>query len=178
MELGLPWISFAAIDFLSAWIAPGHRAFEWGSGGSTVFLANRAARVVSVEHDPEWHAKVKMNLQSRRLDNVDLRLEPLDEEDAENFGDTGYLAAVREETWDLILIDGMLDRGPDGEFGTHREACFHLAEKHIRTGGIIVLDDAWIFPGLRASNRAKSWREFVGVGPCRYGVTSAAAFFY
>jgi len=178
VELGMPWISFPAIDFLGACLTRRHRVFEWGCGGSTVFLASRAAQVVSVEHDPEWHAKVNANLQARRLNNVDLRLAPFEEGSAEKFASSGYLAAVRDKSWDLILVDGILGYGSGGDFGSHRQVCFQLAEKHIKAGGVIVVDDIWMFPELRASHRAKSWREFVGVGPCRYGVTSTAAFFY
>jgi len=178
IELGLPWISFAAIDFLSKWVSPGHRVFEWGCGGSTAFFANRASRVVSLEHDPEWYSRVKIMLKERLLANVDLRLAVFEAGNAVNFENTEYLSAVREDSWDLILVDGVLGYGSGGDFGTHRQVCFSHAEKQIRAGGVIIVDDIWMFPEIQKSNRAKCWREYIGVGPCRFGVTSTAAFFY
>lgn len=32
--------------------------FEWGAGGSTLWFAQRARRVISIEHDLEWYLKV------------------------------------------------------------------------------------------------------------------------
>jgi Methyltransferase domain len=178
IDLGMPWISFPAIDFLANWVSREHRVFEWGSGGSTLFFANRAGWVVSMEHDAEWHARVKVMLKERQIENVDLRLAPFEVGNAPDFGETEYLSAVRGESWDLILVDGVVGYGSGGDFGTHRQTCFHLAEKHIRPGGVIMVDDMWMFPELQSTNRAKSWQAFVGVGPCRSGVTSTAAFFY
>ena len=59
-----------------------------------------------------------------------------------------------------------------------RPRCFALAETRIKTGGIIIVDDSWRYPELRAHNHASSWREFRSTGPCRPGVTSTDIFFY
>ena len=56
--------------------------------------------------------------------------------------------------------------------------CFERAENQIKPGGIIVIDDSWRYPGLRKKNRAKEFREFRSVGPCRPGVTSTDVYFY
>jgi hypothetical protein len=43
---------------------------------------------------------------------------------------------------------------------------------------MIVVDDSWRYPELRAKNRAKRFSVFQSVGPCRPGVTSTDVFFY
>ncbi|HKO93603.1 MAG TPA: hypothetical protein VJU61_20760, partial [Polyangiaceae bacterium] len=50
-----PWIPFVARRWLARQLRPHLRVFEWGSGGSTLFLARRVAELVSVEHDAEWY---------------------------------------------------------------------------------------------------------------------------
>ena len=50
-----PWITFRAIDWLDAFLKPDMDVFEYGAGGSTLYLAKRARRVVSVEHDEGFH---------------------------------------------------------------------------------------------------------------------------
>lgn len=37
---------------------------EWGSGGSTLWLARYALSVWSIEHNPAWHARVRRDLGS------------------------------------------------------------------------------------------------------------------
>src|SRR6266496_5790869 len=53
-ELDVPWWTYRAIDVVDAWLsARPHpiRVFEYGAGASTLWLAQRADEVHSVEHD-------------------------------------------------------------------------------------------------------------------------------
>ena len=43
---------------------------------------------------------------------------------------------------------------------------------------IILVDYFWRYEELLGSNRAKNVNVFESVGPCRFGVTSTAMFFY
>ena len=36
--------------------------FEWGSGGSTLFLAKKCKRITTIENDIQWHNKLKKEL--------------------------------------------------------------------------------------------------------------------
>jgi hypothetical protein len=38
LEIELPWISYAAIDFLDGYLKPDMTVYEYGSGGSTLFF--------------------------------------------------------------------------------------------------------------------------------------------
>jgi len=40
------------------------RVFEWGVGGSTIFFAQRAAELVSVEHDCKWAEDMQRLMES------------------------------------------------------------------------------------------------------------------
>src|SRR4051812_37225534 len=54
MKDEVPWMTFGAIEFLQRALREDMVVFEYGSGGSTLFFANRVRRLVTIEHDPEW----------------------------------------------------------------------------------------------------------------------------
>ena len=52
-ELGVPWWTYRSIDVVDAWLVGRPRpirVFEYGSGASTLWLADRADEVISIEH--------------------------------------------------------------------------------------------------------------------------------
>ena len=53
-----PWLTGAAASILTDWLRHNDTVFEWGSGKSTSWFAQHAARVISVEHDPKWYDAV------------------------------------------------------------------------------------------------------------------------
>ena len=55
----IPWWSYGVIDFVEERLTKNMSILEFGSGGSTVWLADRVAGVVTVENDPEWADIVK-----------------------------------------------------------------------------------------------------------------------
>jgi hypothetical protein len=67
---GLPWFTFSAIEFLETWIKSHHEIFEYGCGGSTLFFAQRARSVASVEHNGKWARTVTAAALKRGLSNV------------------------------------------------------------------------------------------------------------
>src|SRR6476659_9332203 len=65
-----PWFSFAAIDYLKTLVHPQMRVFEYGSGGSTLFWAERTGEVISIEHDEQWFQLMKRELERQGVSNV------------------------------------------------------------------------------------------------------------
>jgi len=187
LRLGLPWISFGAIDALAQSVHRDMTAFEFGSGGSTIFLAERCRSLTSVEHDPRWAEATSAELASRRLENVTLVQAPVPPFryerisgrwtavcDPDEFARSDYLGAF-DGRYDIVFIDGVDDFGLAQ---TWRSMCFRRVEPTMRGGGIIVLDDAWAYGDILSDNHAIRTREFKGFGPARTGVTSTALFRY
>ncbi|MEO1585436.1 MAG: class I SAM-dependent methyltransferase [Planctomycetota bacterium] len=118
----------------------GCRVLEWGSGGSTVWLADRlpaGAHLTSVEHHAEWFAKVGERL-GERPNVTRVLAEPtgelgrnatIDEEDATHLA--GYVGAADGQTFDVILVDGVA-----------RVACMERARELLNPGGVVFLHDA------------------------------------
>lgn len=172
IELALPWFSYAAIDFLDANLRRDMRVFEFGSGGSTIFFAERCATVRAVEEEPKWAARVRVHAAERRLENLEVVNAPFDFSEPQGFESSKYLAQVRSGKWDVIVIDGA-----DNDF-TIRPRCFGAAESQVNPGGMIVIDDSWRYVQLRAASGARRVEVFESVGPARFGVTSTDIYFY
>src|SRR5215831_9074930 len=78
LDLEIPWFSYAAIDFLDDFLKPHMSVCEYGSGGSTLFFAQRTKSVWSIEDNPKWFDLVSRHLKKRSVQNVTLKLYPFD----------------------------------------------------------------------------------------------------
>src|SRR6266404_4556441 len=137
VELELPWFSYGAIDFLEKFLRKEMQVFEFGSGGSTLFFAQRTKSVTAVEDNANWCELVSQKLAARRIDNVDLRHVPVAFTADDAFASSEYLKAVRQSTFNVIIVDGT-------EWTMNsRPICFRAAENQIAPAGIIVVDDSW-----------------------------------
>lgn len=171
VEMQQPWWSYGAIDAIKTLVHESTRIFEWGSGGSTLFLGQRAKSVHAVESDRVWYDHVKSVSAGCGLDNIRLDYVGFDTGNPSEFRDSDYLHALND-TYDIIVIDGIEVTGHE------RILCFMHAEKHTGAETIVLLDDFWRYETLLENNRAKEVKVFEGPGPGRIGVTSTALFFY
>jgi predicted O-methyltransferase YrrM len=172
LELGIPWWSFGAVKFLGGRLRADQEVFEFGSGGSTIFIGSKVRSLTCVEDERQWVDHVVEAAAKRGLKGVSVLYRPFDFWKTESFGQSDYLLALDGRSYDVIVVDGK-------EWSDQvRDQCFWRAEDHIKKGGLIILDDAWRYPQLKNRNRALRWREFKGLGYFRAGVTSTAVFEY
>jgi methyltransferase family protein len=123
----LPWYTYPAIEYLKQLDFHDKRVFEYGCGQSTLFWGQRAARVVSVEHDAAWYRRVREHLPET--------CELLLESDPE-----AYPRAIERfpDGFDVIVIDGLVT-------GRTRLKCAAIAARRLRPGGMIILDNSdWL----------------------------------
>jgi hypothetical protein len=141
--------------------------FEWGSGGSTVWLAEvlKVERLVSVEHDADWFEEVGAVMRERGLE-ADRRLVPPepgevgpDPSEPSHYRSAStevgpgrnwrrYAGAIDGEGgFDLVLVDGMA-----------RASCLWHGASHVRPGGWLALDNT----GDRPYYLAKTLHLFEG----------------
>lgn len=137
-----PWLPFLATEFLAERILPRWRCFEWGSGGSTRWLAERCQHVVTVEHDVCW-------LRASYPQNAELLFrEPEMGEIGPDPSDPAHYRSASTElgpghhwrryaqaidgygAFDLVLVDGRA-----------RASCIHHAAPHVAPGGWLVVDN-------------------------------------
>jgi predicted O-methyltransferase YrrM len=172
ISLELPWISFAAIQFLEKFLQPSLNVAEFGGGGSTLFFAKRTASVLCVESHKDWVEKIETALALNNISNVRIEGHTFDPKDQEAYASSSYLQSIEGQSYDVILVDGY------EEYVELRPTCFYRAEKCVKKGGIIIVDDSWRYLSLRKNNNAQNWKEFRSIGPCRPGVTTTDIFFY
>jgi predicted O-methyltransferase YrrM len=159
-----PWLGYRTVRRLDALIRSDWRVLEFGSGQSTVWLARRCRALVSVESNPEWHARVTARLREARLSNVDNRL-CLDQET--------YLALddCRPATFDFALVDG-----------DWRDQATKRSLELVRPGGYVLLDNSDVpLADHRAAKRlleraaesSDGLERFVDFAPMKVAVNQA-----
>jgi predicted O-methyltransferase YrrM len=130
-----PWWPVDARRHLADMLRRSDTCLEWGSGRSTAWLSARAGAVHSIEHDPGWFERVRVQLRDQGLSADGIRLlstEPLDHGE-----ESPYVAAVRQ------FDDGELDVCiVDGE---HRGKCAVAATSKLAGGGLLIVDDVHWF---------------------------------
>lgn len=178
-----PWMVFSAIDFLDRVLEKNMSVFEYGSGGSTLFFADRVSQVVSVEHNPEWHARVAKRLGELGIANCSLFL-------AEPAADPATAGKDYHEPGSYVSSDahyaGMsfreyaskIDAYPDRHFdlvvidGRSRASCFKHSVNKVKSGGYLVLDNSDVEDYSRIiealDGQGRSWRKRVFRGPIPY----------
>lgn len=118
----LPWYTYPAIEYLKQFDYSRQEVFEYGCGYSSLFWAQRAVRVVSVEDNPAYFARWKQEFTA--AGNLEIYWREENE---------SYEKAILEEDepYDVIVIDGK-----------RRAQCALAAVKRLAAGGMIILDDS------------------------------------
>lgn len=96
---------------------------EFGAGASTAWWVERGNRVVALESSADWIESVR-ELCANHIDRLDLKIVDFDEPEA--------IASHLSGEFDVIVID---NEGP-------RTALVPIAIELIRSGGLIILDNA------------------------------------
>ena len=147
----LPWMNFRVIRWLKSFLQPSMSAFEYGAGGSTVFLAERVRNVVTVEHDPRWYDLVARTLRKEGVSNCDLRLvRPVRRSGPADvaYGPDSYSSLSPEERGlSFEAYVRTIDEYPDQSFdlvivdGYARPSCVAHAIPKVRHGRYLLVDD-------------------------------------
>lgn len=178
-----PWISFAAADFLESVLSKDMRVFEYGSGGSTFFFADRVREVISVEHDRDWHDCVVEKLTGMDFSNCQVTLvEPISDMQVcgKSIADPDAYISDDDNYRDMSFKNyvSLIDAYPDGFFdvvivdGRARPSCYKHAVAKIKRGGYFILDNAErsYYSGIHGSLNNLWWKkyDFYGLFPYQY----------
>lgn len=154
----IPWYSYPSLEYLSNLDFRQKILFEYGSGNSSAFWAQRCRQIVSVEDNAEWHKTVSASLHP----NQTLLFVPERE---------AYIAAVALSGGrpDVIIVDG-----------SHRFACAEVAVEALAPGGLIILDNSDWHPKTAAMLRGSGLIQvdFTGFNPINYYVTTTSVFLH
>ena len=144
-----PWITYEAQAYLDSIEIDHCDVFEYGSGSSTIYFANRCKSVTAVEHNPAYYITLRKELDERELDNVRLLIETPEliqgdaigyfvgsyesKEHAPGYNFLRYCTSIERtgQMFDFISIDGRA-----------RISCVQHAINRLRDGGVIMLDNS------------------------------------
>ena len=117
-----PWLEPDVVEYIDSLIDADSEVLEAGAGGSTFWFAERARRVVSYEHNRDWHKVVNAKIIKDGLKNIELIFD-------KKYPKEGIRRSGN--SFDLILVDG---RG--------RVKTVETAHRLLKTGGHLVLHDS------------------------------------
>ena len=149
-----PLYTPAAIREIESYLAAApRRVFEWGSGGSTIWYAQRAQHVIAVEHAAAWQRIVAERLQAAGVAAECPSSPPLAPDSLVGYRwETDWppyatlsRAPLRPEYRDYLAT---IDAYPDAAFdlividGKERVGCAPHAIPKLKPGGRLILDDS------------------------------------
>lgn len=158
----IPWWSYGCVLFLQERLHSKLRVFEYGSGYSTIWLANRVGTVISVETVRHWYEKIKMQTPQ----NVEL----LHHADYVADGEYCRIAQGYGPQFDIVVVDSR-----------DRVRCAKNSIDALSPSGVLIFDDAHQ-PHLQEARdflAQKGFRNinFFGMGPLNDG-THCTTIFY
>jgi precorrin-6B methylase 2 len=116
----LPWYSYPAIDLLRTKTFSGRSVLEFGAGQSTIWWAQHAEKVVSLEGDPAWYEYIRRKMPH----NVSLYLS---DDGLTKFGEL----VADESRFDVIIVDGL-----------NRFNAVVKSHKMLKPGGLFIVDNS------------------------------------
>lgn len=157
----LPWVTYSFIDFIKTRLNKDLVVFEYGSGSSTLFYAERVKRVVSVEHDENWYKKIV----GSKPANSEMIYTQLTTD-----GEYARKAATLNEKFDMIIVDGR-----------DRVNCCKHSLNALSHHGVLVLDDSerTAYSPARSQLKKAGFRElsFSGISPGLFYLKATSVFY-
>jgi hypothetical protein len=158
----IPWWSYGVIDFVDERLAKTMSVLEFGSGGSTVWLAARVSEVVTVENDPEWAAIVKSFIPG----NVHLIELPIPGQLVAN-----DIPAPTSRHYQLLIVDAL----------ANRIDCAKAGLPFLTEDGVVLWDntDGPDWPEINGLMAARGFKEisFSGIPPQEVSLSRTTIFY-
>lgn len=157
----LPWVTYSFIDFIKERITKSQHIFEYGSGSSTIFYAERAGKVTSVEHDKGWFDKVKGTSPT----NAEMIFCELHKD-----GEYARKATLLNQQFDIIIVDGR-----------DRVNCCKYSLAALSPEGVVILDDSEreAYEPARMLLKENGFKEisFSGISPGLFYEKATSVFY-
>ncbi|MGO4878364.1 FkbM family methyltransferase [Pedobacter psychrotolerans] len=157
----LPWVTYSFIDFIKERITKSQHIFEYGSGSSTIFYAERAGKVTSVEHDKGWFDKVKGTSPA----NAEMIFCELHRD-----GEYARKATLLDKKFNIIIVDGR-----------DRVNCCKYSLDALSPDGVIILDDSErkVYQPARELLQENGFKEisFSGISPGLFYEKATSVFY-
>lgn len=120
----IPWCTYSFIKFIEPRLKKDFKVFEYGSGNSTLWYAERVAYVKCVEHDQSWFNENKHLYPV----NVNVIIRPFN-------NDKTYANEINADDtkYHIVIIDGV-----------DRNNCSMLSSNNLTENGVIIYDNTQV----------------------------------
>jgi predicted O-methyltransferase YrrM len=118
----IPWCTYSFIHFITYKLTPDLSVFEFGSGNSTIWYAQRVKKIIAVEHDLNWISKISKKIPQ----NATILHKELDTN-----GLYAKTAISTDQKFDIIIIDGR-----------DRNNCVYNSLQALTDNGILIFDNS------------------------------------
>ncbi|MCC7449456.1 MAG: hypothetical protein IT324_18700 [Anaerolineae bacterium] len=184
-----PWLSFQATDFMEQWLSPNSVVFEYGSGASTLYFAQRVGQIVSLEHHAGWYTHIQEILSRDHITNcVYALVEPTPapelvdcaysnpenycsrKKEYRGFSFRDYVRKIEaypDDHFDLVVVDGRA-----------RLSCVYAARAKVKPGGYLLLDDSSRARYHPAHQLLDGWAMTQCFGPVPYDTNFTETTFW
>lgn len=95
-----PWLPSTFIDTFDTWDTKKWKIWEFGSGFSTTWFAERVDTLWTMEHDRTWHESIKKACDRKGLTNVHCLFEERGK------GYPNKITSFQDGFFDFVLVDG------------------------------------------------------------------------
>jgi predicted O-methyltransferase YrrM len=142
-----PWLTYSAVEELTRLLRNDMKVFEYGSGGSTLYIAPRVEELTSIEHDISWAKTVKDAIKSEGITNIEYRTIP-SKSATLNGSRHQYFRSTKETNRDFRNYVTAINKYPDRSLdmvivdGRARVVCVREAYRKIKPGGYLILDNS------------------------------------
>ncbi|MDT4939447.1 MAG: hypothetical protein QOG80_3118 [Pseudonocardiales bacterium] len=156
-----PWITQDAIDALATLLDPAGDGLEFGSGGSTIWLARHSGSVRSVEAFDPWFEPLQQRLKDAGVTNSTVELVSAPQlgyrSDAHRTAYVNVFPDIAPESLSFVFVDG-----------EYRDEAALRGITLLKPGGLLVLDNAntYLPSATRVPWKVRepitdAWKEFV-----------------
>lgn len=117
----IPWLTYSFIEFVKERLNSEITVFEFGSGNSTIWYANKVKEIHALEHDKSWFETIRSLLP----ENANVYFSELKEDKYYS-----YLKKL-DLKFEIIIVDGR-----------ERVNCIMHSVKYLTNNGVLILDDS------------------------------------
>ena len=146
-----PWVNEKYredyLNFLDAILMPNSEVIEFGSGGSSLYIAKRVKSLTTLEYDSVWYKVVKEAIAKEGISNITLHFDP---DYPKNFH-------CEKPCFDVAINDIW--------HGKARKRTIETAMNCLRPGGYLIFHNHVFIDKLKKENwiRVKDWGEQQGL---------------
>lgn len=156
----LPWMPYLLIEHLEENLKKDEVIFEYGLGTSSIFFANRAAKVICAESNAKWHEVMMELVGSSGVSNIEtiLMSDALVNNKYENLASDFVNNNSNFPGFDWIIVDSL-----------KRAKCVKNSLGALKKGGKVLLDDSQRSSYKKIYNfmieKGFKCQEFEGISP-------------